>query len=41
MKYVIRIDFLLQQWLHKRPSILPYTHITCLIVFYQHLPELP
>jgi hypothetical protein len=40
MEYVILIDFPLQQWLHKHPSILRYTHITCLIVYYQYLSEI-
>ena len=28
---VLLIAFLLQQWLHERASVLPYTYIACLI----------
>jgi len=30
--WVILISFPLQQWLHKRPSLLHYTHIACLVL---------
>jgi len=30
-EYVIRIDFLLQEWLHERASVLLYTYIACLV----------
>ena len=30
-EYVILITFPLQQWLHRRTSILPYTYIACLV----------
>jgi len=28
---VILVAFLLQQWLHKRTSVLPYTYTACLV----------
>jgi hypothetical protein len=40
LEYVALTDFPLQQWLYKRPSILRYTYVTCLIVYYQHLSEI-
>jgi hypothetical protein len=30
-EYVIIIDFLLQQWLQERASLLRYTYIICLV----------
>jgi hypothetical protein len=33
---VILIVFPQQQWLHERPSVLRYTHITCLV----HIPHI-
>jgi len=30
-EYVILFYFLLQQWLHQRPSMLRYAYITCLV----------
>jgi hypothetical protein len=31
LEYVILIAFQLQQWLHKRASLLLYTYIACLV----------
>jgi len=33
-KYVIRITFLLRQWLHENASVLPYTYTTSLVILY-------
>jgi len=32
---VLLIAFSLQQWLHKRASMLRYTYVTCLVTFWQ------
>jgi hypothetical protein len=31
-EYVIFTDFILQQWLHERPSVLGYSYIACLVI---------
>ena len=31
LEYITLIAFTLQQWLHKRASMLRYTYITCLV----------
>jgi hypothetical protein len=37
-EYVILISFPLQQWLHKRPSMLRYTYIVCLMHYWHNSP---
>ena len=40
-QFVIIIAFPLQQWLHKRTSMLRYTYITCPVIFTKYKAHFP